>query len=63
MDTGRRHDERHDQCGGEAVRGDVAQHDTDPLVAEPAEGVEVTANRVHGTADRGHLSVALQHRG
>jgi hypothetical protein len=41
------------------VGGDVAQHNTDSPIAEPVEGVEVTPNRVHGTADRGHLGVAL----
>ena len=45
------------------MRRDVAQHHPDPSAAEPAEGVEVAADRIRRQASRRHLGVAVQHRG
>ena len=62
MDAGGGQHQRHHQRGGEAVRGDVAQHHADPAAAQPGEGVEVAAHRLRRQASRGDLRVAVQHR-
>jgi hypothetical protein len=61
VNTGGRHDERHDQCGRETVGRHVAEHDANASPSQPAEGVEIATDRVGGQASRGNFGISLKH--